>query len=230
MRLSITLLLSISLLGELTIADKPHSLAPDPFALVAKIKTRGPAPVHLWDPPFCGDIDLIIRRDGTWVHEGRPIRRQAMVRLFASILKREGEHYFLVTPVEKVGITVEDCPFLVISMDMDSDQNQQRLCFTTNTGEAVVADAEHPLRVHENPRNGEPHPVIHIRSNLWGLLSRAVFYRLVELAVPVNHAKAGVRPQTGQNDTPRENYAESLAVFSAGEIFFLGSLGNEGGS
>ncbi len=149
---------------------------------MAKIKSRGPAPVHLWDPPFCGDIDMQIRRDGTWVHEGKPIRRPAMVQLFASVLKKEGDDFFLVTPVEKVGIQVEDCPFLITAMEVEQINGQQMLRFTTNTDEQVVADEEHPLRVHSDGTNGEPHPTVHVRSGLNGLIIRSVFYRLVELA------------------------------------------------
>ena len=166
--------------------------APDPFALVAKIKRRGPAPVHLWDPPFCGDIDMVIRRDGTWVHEGNAIRRPAMVELFASVLKKEGDDYFLVTPVEKVGIRVEDCPFLVIEMDVLGNGTDQALHFTTNTGERITADTEHALRITTDPETGEPHPTLHIRSGLRGLLVRSVFYRLVELAVEADGQGAGV--------------------------------------
>lgn len=155
----------------------------DPFAMVSEIKTQGPAPVHLWDPPYCGEIDLVICRDGSWVHEGRPIRRQAMVRLFASILKREGDRFYLVTPVEKVGIRVEDCPFLIVAMQVDNPGPSQSVRFTTNTDESVVLDAGHPLTVNAE-HSSEPHPVIEVRNGLQGLLTRAVFYRLVELAQP----------------------------------------------
>lgn len=152
--------------------------------MVSEIKTQGPAPVHLWDPPFCGDIDLVIRRDGIWVHEGRPIRRPAMVKLFASILKREGERFYLVTPVEKVGIRVEDCPFLIVAMQVENPGPAQRILFTTNTEETVVLDNDRPLAVNNAMVGGgeEPHPVIEVRNGLQGLLTRAVFYRLVELA------------------------------------------------
>ena len=90
----------------------------DPFKIAALIKGRGPAPVHLWNPPFCGDIDMLIARDGTWYHEGKPIRRPAMVQLFSTILLREDNEYFLVTPVEKVRIKVEDCPFVATQMEI----------------------------------------------------------------------------------------------------------------
>ena len=172
--------------------------------MVASLKNRGPAPVHLWDPPFCGDIDMMIKRDGTWVHEGKPIRRMAMVQLFASVLKREAEDYFLVTPVEKVGIQVEDCPFLIVEMDVEHEQGRQVLRFATNTGETVIAGSEHALKITEFGANNEPHPTIHVRGSMPGLLSRAVFYRLVELA----------ELQPNAHD-------QSLGVFSNGVFFPL---------
>ena len=155
----------------------------DPFSLVSKIKTRGPAPVHLWNPPFCGDIDMRILRDGTWLHEGKPIRRKPMVQLFASILRRDSDNeYYLVTPVEKVRIQVEDCPFLVVLLDAEGSGAQQQIRFTTNTDENFLLDAEHGLQISTSPATGEPHPVVHVRSGLNGLLGRNVFYQLVELA------------------------------------------------
>lgn len=163
---------------------------PDPFAMVAEIKTRGPAPVHLWDPPFCGDIDMEIRRDGNWVHEGRVVRRPAMVRLFASILKKENDRHYLVTPVEKVGIRVEDCPFLVVDMDVSGAGRQQRISFTTNTDEQFPLDSEHPLRLDGDEQ--EPHPVVQVRGGLEGLVSRAVFYRLVELLEEDENGRPGL--------------------------------------
>ena len=142
-------------------------------------KKRGPAPVHLWDPPFCGDIDLRIARDGVWHHEGRPIRRQAMINLFASILKREGEEYFLVNPVEKVRIKVDDCPFLITDMEIRDPGPNQAIVFSTNVEETVEVDAEHPLRVIGiDP----PRPTVHVRGGMDGLLSRPVFYRLIAAA------------------------------------------------
>lgn len=153
----------------------------DPFSMVAQIKTRGPAPVHLWDPPFCGDIDMQIRRDGSWIHEGRPIRRHAMVCLFASILKKEGDDYFLVTPVEKVGIQVEDCPFVMVEMEVENPGPGQSIKLSSNTGDQVTIDNEHPIMLDTDKASDEPHPRILVRDGLYGLINRAVFYRLVEL-------------------------------------------------
>ena len=166
--------------------DTPQdSNPPDPFAMVANIRSRGPAPVHLWDPPYCGEINMEIKRDGTWFHEGRPIRRPAMVQLFASILKREEDgRIYLVTPVEKVAIKIEDCPFVIVDMDVASagDPGQQQITFLTNTDERFLLDGEHRLTITPDPETEEPHPVVHVRSGLDGLINRAVFYRLVDLA------------------------------------------------
>ncbi|MHA3914155.1 DUF1285 domain-containing protein [Halovulum sp. GXIMD14793] len=157
-----------------------NSVMPDAGALAAAAKqasARGPAPVHLWNPPFCGDLDMRITRDGTWFYQGTPIGRAPMVRLFSTILKREGDKYFLVTPVEKVGITVDDAPFVAVDFDVTPDG----LRFTTNVGDAVTASPDHPIRVAIAPKTGEPSPYILIRSNLEALIDRKSFYRLVEL-------------------------------------------------
>ena len=139
--------------------------------------TRGLPPVDLWDPPFCGDLDMEIRRDGTWFYQGTPIGRPGLVRLFAGILKREGEDYFLVTPVEKVGIRVEDAPFVAV----DFERTEAGLRFVTNVGDAAVAGPAHPLRVTRDPETGEPSPYVLVRRNLEALIDRKSFYRLVDL-------------------------------------------------
>lgn len=159
---------------------------PNPDSLVRAIRqTRGPAPVHLWNPPFCGEIDMRIASDGTWYYQGSPIGRKAMVKLFSSVLRLDEDGcYYLVTPVEKVRIRVDDCPFAVVLMDVEGEGREQRLLFTTNTDEVVVAGPEHPLQLHSDPVSGEPHPLLLCRSNLQGLLSRNVFYQLVDLVVP----------------------------------------------
>lgn len=141
-------------------------------------KGGAPAPVHLWDPPFCGDMDLVIRADGTWVHEGTPIGRPALVRLFANILKREGDSYFLVTPVEKLGIAVEDVPFRAVDLDAAPDA----LTFTTDMGERVTAGADHPLRIAQSEAG--PVPYLHVRgpaeAPLEARVDRKTYYRLME--------------------------------------------------
>ena len=144
---------------------------------------KGPPPVHLWNPPFCGDIDMRIARDGTWFYLGTPIGRPGLVGLFASIIKREGDAYFLVTPVEKVGITVDDAPFVAV----DFEQVDDALEFVTNVGDTVRAGPDHPIRVVRDPETGEPSPYIHIRANLEALIDRKSFYRLVDLGEQGQH-------------------------------------------
>ncbi len=139
--------------------------------------------MHLWNPPFCGDMDMLIRKDGTWIHEGKAIHRKAMVALFSSVLMlgEDGE-YYLVTPAEKVRIKVEDCPFVVLEMDVDGRGDKQVLSFTTNIGEQFRAGNAHELRIDVDSDSAEPHPIVHVRNSLYGLINRAVFYRLVNLA------------------------------------------------
>ncbi len=103
--------------------------------------------MHLWNPPYCGELDIVIKRDGSWFHEGRPIRRRELVKLFSSILKKEDDRYYLVTPAEKVGITVECCPFLIIGMDVSQPNGNQIIRFHTSTDEQVIANSEHHLSV-----------------------------------------------------------------------------------
>jgi hypothetical protein len=154
--------------------------APSAESLAAAAKAagrKGPPPVHLWNPPFCGDLDMRIARDGTWFYMGTPIGREALVRLFASVLRRDGDRYFLVTPVEKVGITVDDAPFVAVDFRREGD----RLVFTTNVGDETAAGSEHPIRVVRDPRTGEPAPYVHVRAALEALIDRKSFYRLVEI-------------------------------------------------
>ena len=142
-------------------------------------RAKGPPPVHLWDPPFCGDIDIRIARDGTWFYLGTPIGRAPLVKLFASILKREGEAYFLVTPVEKVGIRVDDAPLLAVDFTASGEGAAQVLRFVTLTGDEVEANADHLITV--TYRGEEPAPYIHVRAGLKALIDRKSFYRLCEL-------------------------------------------------
>ena len=159
-------------------ADK-KAAGTDLVGTITRIAGRGPAPVHLWDPPYCGEMDLVIRADGTWIHEGTPIGRPAMVRLFASVLKREDGRFCLVTPVEKLGIRVEDAPFLVVDADIAPDA----ITFTTNLDEHVTAGPDHTLRVETAP-DGTPRPYVEVRAGLEALIDRKTFYRLVEAATP----------------------------------------------
>jgi len=160
---------------------KTEGLSPDASSLIDSITAaskKGPPPVHLWNPPFTGDIDMRIARDGTWLHEGTPINRPALVRLFASILKLEDGAYYLVTPVEKVRLQVEDAPFVAVDFNRDDDT----LTFETNVGDFATADADNPIRVDEDPETGEPAPYIHIRRGLEALIDRKSFYRLADIS------------------------------------------------
>jgi hypothetical protein len=140
---------------------------------------RGPPPVHLWNPPYCGELDIRIARDGTWYYLGTPIGRKPLVRLFASILRREGERFFLVTPVEKVGIRVDDAPFLAVDMRAHGTGAGLRLSFTTLTEDEVIAGPGNPIRLAFSD-TGEPAPYVHVRRGLEALIDRKTFYRLVD--------------------------------------------------
>ena len=135
-----------------------------------------------WNPDFCGDIDLRIARDGSWFYQGTPITRPAMVRLFANVLRREGTNYFLVTPVEKLGIKVDDAPFVAVSLAVQGQGREQLLRFVTNVGDEVELDATHPLHVRVDGQTQEPSPYIQVRDGLQALIQRHVFYQLLELA------------------------------------------------
>jgi hypothetical protein len=142
---------------------------------------KGLPPVHLWNPPFCGDIDMRIAQDGTWFYQKTPIGRPALVKLFSSVLKREGEKYFLVTPVEKVGIEVEDAPFMAVELTIAESAAGRVLKFRTNVDDWIEAGPGHALRFDEDAANGGLKPMLHVRSDLWAKVTRALFYDLVEL-------------------------------------------------
>ena len=179
----------------------------DVSSLLAQIPKadKGLPPVHLWDTPFCGDIDMRIARDGTWYYMGTPIGRKPMVKLFSTIIRRDGDDYFLITPVEKVGIKVDDAPFVAVTLEVEGQGVQQVLRFTTNVDEQLVAGSEHPLRFVIDPTTQEPAPYLRVRRNLEALIHRNVFYQLVELAVTQQIA--------GQS---------WLGVWSSGEFFPIG--------
>jgi hypothetical protein len=144
---------------------------------------RALPPVQRWDPPFRGDIDMRIARDGTWFHEGAPIGRFGLVRLFSGILRRDPDDaYYLVTPAEKVRIRVDDAPFVAVAMEVEGEGAARSLTFRTNVGDTVAADSEHPVRVETDPATGEPSPYVLVRDRLEALIARAVFYDLVALA------------------------------------------------
>jgi hypothetical protein len=165
---------------------------------------RGLPPVHLWNPAHCGEIDIVIRKDGTWFHEGSPIGREALVRLFSTVLRKDPDGFHLVTPVEKMKITVEDAPFIATRVDHEADG----LKFLTNVGDEVVAGPENEIRVEMDAATGEPRPYLHVRRGLEALIARPVFYELVELAQ--------------ERDTPE---GPRLGVESNGAWFPVGPAG-----
>lgn len=144
-------------------------------------ESRGLPPVHLWNPAHCGEIDILIRADGVWMHEGSPIGRPELVRLFSTVLRKDPDGYHLVTPVEKLRIQVEDLPFRAVSVRADGEA----LIFTTDQGDEATAGPEHPLVVETDAVTGEPAPRIHVRGDLWARIARPVFYELVEGAEAV---------------------------------------------
>ena len=163
-------------------------------------RKRGLPPVHLWNPAHVGQIDIVIRKDGAWVHEGSVIGREALVRLFSTILRKDPDGFCLVTPHEKMRIRVEDAPFVAIRVDRVGET----LRFLTNVGDEVEAGPDHPIRLDVDAA-GEPRPYLHVRGGLEALISRPVFYELVELAC--------------ERQTPR---GAEFGVSSSGAWFPLG--------
>lgn len=152
---------------------------------------RGLPPVEKWHPAHCGDIDIRIARDGTWFHEGTPVGRRELVRLFSTILRKDGDDYVLVTPAEKMRIVVEDAPFLAVLLRTEGEGRNRKLIFTTNVGDETVAGADNPIRVEIDPVTREPSPYVHVRRGLEAKIARAVYYQLAELATPGEGAQAG---------------------------------------
>lgn len=158
-------------LSDLSLAD-----------IAALAEARKIPPVDSWNPAHCGDSEMRIARDGTWFHQGAPINRPAMVRLFSTILRREPDGGFvLVTPVERLDIAVEDAPFVALEVKSEGEGQARRLAFRLNTGDMVVAGPDHPLRVET--RADGPHPYLAVRAGLDALVARAVYYELAELAL-----------------------------------------------
>ena len=170
--------------GKRVMAQKPQTASAETLASAAQAAGRkGPPPVHLWNPPFCGDLDIRIARDGTWFYLGTPIGRPALVKLFSGILKREEGRYFLVTPVEKVGITVEDVPFIAVDFTVTGEGADQSITFVTHVEDQVSAGPDHPIRLEIDPETGEPAPYVMVRRGLEARIDRKSFYRLAELGV-----------------------------------------------
>lgn len=180
-------------------ADRPSGLA-SVVEAAAQAPARGLPPVHLWNPSHCGDIDILIRRDGVWLHEGSPIGRPELVRLFSTVLRKDPDGYCLVTPVEKLTLRVEDLPFQAVAVSGEGGD----LVFTTDVGDVVRAGPDHPIRVETDPASGEPAPALHVRGELWARIARPVFYELVDRAEVEN---------------------ERLVVRSGGAAFALGPAG-----
>ena len=165
--------------GQNTVKVTAESIA----ASAKAAKGRGLPPIHKWNPDFSGDIDMRIARDGTWHYQGSPISRPGLVRLFSTILRKEGDRYVLVTPVEKVGITVDDAPFIAVDFDVSGTGRDQSLTFLTNVADKVTAGPEAPIRVDRDAESGDPAPYVLVRDKLEALIDRKSFYRLVDLCV-----------------------------------------------
>ena len=151
-------------------------------SLIGEVRRAGSLPpVHLWNPPFCGDLDMRIAADGTWFYLKTPIGRPALVKLFASVLKREGDRYFLVTPVEKCGITVDDVPFLAVELRLEVRGPGQVLHFRTNVDDWVACGPDHALRFTPEEGTGGLRPYLHVRRDLWARVKRALFFDLVDI-------------------------------------------------
>ena len=148
---------------------------------LARSGAKGPPPVERWNPPFCGDLDMRIAADGTWFYLKTPIGRPALVKLFASVLKREGDSYFLVTPVEKCGITVDDAPFLAVELNVEDGADGRMLRFRTNVDDWVTCGPQHALRFEPEIGTGGLKPYLHVRRDLWAKVTRALFFDLVEI-------------------------------------------------
>ncbi len=168
--------------GQGDVAPSAEGLAAAAAAAGAG-SARGLPPVHLWNPPYCGEIDIRIARDGTWYHEGTPIGRAGLVKVFSGILKREDGRYYLVTPVEKVGIKVDDAPFVAVDVVAEGTGPLQVLRFVTQVGDEVVAGPDNPIRIERDGADGEPAPYVHVRAGMEALIDRKSFYRLIDLGV-----------------------------------------------
>lgn len=163
-------------------------LSAESLATSARAATKGGLPpVHLWNPPDCGDLDIRIARDGTWFYLGTPIGRPELVRLFSTILRKDDDRYVLVTPVEKVGIVVDDAPFVAVDFTAEGEGTAQNLTFETNVGDFATAGPDTPIRVVRDPETGEPSPYVLIRDRLEALIDRKSFYRLVDIGAHADH-------------------------------------------
>jgi hypothetical protein len=180
---------------------------PNLAEIMARLQDKKLPPVDKWNPDFCGDIDMRIARDGTWYYMGSPIGRKPMVKLFSTVIRRDGDKYFLVTPVEKLGIVVDDAPFVAVEADIYEPGPDQSIVFRTNVDEEVIAGPDNPIRVEIDPETDEPSPYVLVRKNLWALIARPVFYQLVDAG---EEREADGKPVLG--------------ISSRGRFFVIGGL------
>jgi hypothetical protein len=188
---------------------------------------RSPAPVHLWNPPYCGEIDMRIAADGSWSYMGSPINRPAMVKLFSTILRKDSNGFVLVTPVERVGIKVDDAPFLAVDMASEAGEHGERLVFRTNLDEIVRCGRDHPLKFLIS-RDGAVKPYLHVRGDLWALATRSLTHDLVAMA-RVKHVEGNEIPDGGPPITG-STFLDSMAAFTSpdtwrGEVLGVSSDG-----
>ena len=198
--------------GAMTDRDPGHENDAFSALLQAARSARYP-PVEHWDPPYCGKIAIRIASDGTWYHEGRPIRRPELVRLFSRVLRRDEDgHVYLVTPVEKMRITVDDAPLHVAQMEVTGTGREQRILMRTLTDDVIPVDADHPLTMRPSPAGGERRPYVHVRGRLEAVLLRPVYYELARLLTE------------GRDEAGRPCWG----VWSAGRFFPLHLLEEDG--
>ena len=172
-------------------------------ALIAQSKGKGLPPVHLWNPDYCGEIGMRIARDGTWFYQNSPIGRKPLVRLFSTVLRKDEDGVtYLVTPVEKISIEVDDAPFLGVEMEVEGAGRDQVLTFRTNVDDVVRVGPDHPMRFEVEAGSGGLKPYILVRGRLEALVTRALYYDLVELAV-----------------TESEGKSERFGIWSGGQFF-----------
>jgi hypothetical protein len=167
--------------GKMASPDEPPTGAMARLAAaLGESSRRGLPPVERWNPAYCGEIDMRIAADGTWHYNGSPITRPALVRLFSTVLRKDPERYVLVTPVERVGIAVDDVPFLAVDMAIEGEGEGRRIVFRTNVDDLVEAGPDHPLRFDEDPTGGLK-PYIRVRGDLWARATRSLALDLVAL-------------------------------------------------
>ena len=179
---------------------------PNLAEIMSRLQDKTLPPVHLWNPEFCGDIDMRIARDGTWFYMGTPIGRKPMVKLFSTVIRYDEDgKYYLVTPVEKIGIMVDDAPFVAVEANAFDEGEAQTIVFRTNVDDEVIAGPDNPIRVEIDPETLEPAPYVMVRDGLEALIARSVFYQLVDMGIE--------RQEDGET---------VLGIWSSGQFFTIG--------